>query len=81
MGCGAEQTLETETKEEMEGASIYENHLDLSIAYWEIDNALENRENDIVLQTLEEKFNVTIEPANITRFICGQIQQLCRMCS
>lgn len=64
MGCGTEQTQEAEKA--MESVSLYENHLDLSIAYWEVDNALENRENDIVLQTLEEKFNVTLEPANIT---------------
>lgn len=68
-GCG----LNAETGEEMSAvdtsstiSSDYEEHLDISIAYWQIDKAFENRNNDAVLQTIEDKFNITIEPVNIT---------------
>lgn len=46
--------------------SRYEEHMDISIAYWQIEDALENREEDAVLKALEEKFNITIVPQNIT---------------
>ena len=64
LGCSSEQIIEIE--KEAEQTSVYEKHLDLSLAYWDIDKALENRENDKVIKTIEEKFNVTIKPANIT---------------
>lgn len=36
------------------------------MGYWDVDAALANRENDTVLKTIEEKFNVTFEPVNVT---------------
>ena len=35
--------------------------MDISIAYWQIEDALESREEDAVLKTLEEKFNISDE--------------------
>lgn len=43
-----------------------EEHMEISVAYWQIDEALKNRDGDEVLKTLEEKFNITIVPRNIT---------------
>lgn len=47
-------------------AGEYEEHLDISIAYWQIDNAMEMRDEDDVLKRIEKKFNVTIVPQNVT---------------
>ncbi len=44
----------------------YEEHMEISVAYWQIDEALKNRGDDDVLKALEEKFNITIVPCNIT---------------
>ena len=41
-------------------------HLTITVGYWDVDAALANRENDTVLKTIEEKFNVTFEPVNVT---------------
>ncbi len=43
--------------------------MDISIAYWQIEDALESREEDAVLKTLEEKFNITIVSQNIARYM------------
>lgn len=60
-GCGV---VEEETAETT--ASQYQNHLDISLAYWQIDGFLNRREEDKVLEILEDKFNITIVPQNIT---------------
>lgn len=64
LGCHAEHKVKTEM--ELEKTSDYENHLEISMAYWDIDKALAKSENDRVLKTIENKFNITIKPANIT---------------
>ena len=64
-GCSMEQAS-IEGKKEIAQTCAYEKHLDLSIAYWEVDKLLTNAENDEVLRTIEDKFNVTLKPANIT---------------
>ena len=43
-----------------------EEHLNITVGYWDVEAALANRETDTVLQTIEEKFNVTFEPVNVT---------------
>lgn len=64
-GCGNEENA-TGEENELEAESMYESHLDISIAYWQIDNALEGKGEDAVLKQIEQKFNVTIVPKNIT---------------
>ena len=41
-------------------------HMTISIGYWDADSALGSRDTDKVLQTIEEKLNVTFEPVNVT---------------
>lgn len=63
MGCG--QNRECEQKQQ-EKVSDYKEHLDISIAYWQVDEALEKRQEDEVLKKIEDKFNITFVPVNIT---------------
>lgn len=44
----------------------YAEHLDISVAYWLIDDAFADRDNDKVLETIETKFNVSLIPVNLT---------------
>lgn len=60
-GCGAAEEEAAEA-----AAARYQNHLDISLAYWQIDGFLNRREEDKVLEILEDKFNITIVPQNIT---------------
>ena len=62
-GCGQDNKENTEVKTEV---SEYDEHLDISISYWLIDDAFSDRENDKVLKKIEDKFNVTFVPVNIT---------------
>lgn len=41
-------------------------HLTITVGYWDVESSLADRENDTVLKTIEEKFNVTFEPVNVT---------------
>ena len=41
-------------------------HLTISVGYWDAESSLADHENDTVLKTIEEKFNVTFEPINVT---------------
>lgn len=53
------------TKQKLtEETSPYREHLTISIAFWDIGTAFER--NDPILQKLEQKFNLTIQPINIT---------------
>ena len=60
-GCGAAEEGTAEA-----AAAQYQNHLDISLAYWQIDSFLNKRGEDKVLEVLEDKFNITIVPQNIT---------------
>lgn len=63
-GCsGLEAKKTTEDKKEV---SKYDEHLDISLSYWLIDDAFSDRENDEVLKRIEDKFNVTFIPVNVT---------------
>ena len=46
--------------------SDYEEHLDISLSYWLIDDAFSDAANDEVLKAIENKFNVTFTPVNVT---------------
>ena len=47
-------------------AADYSEHMEISLAYWDVEANLTGTPDDKVLQTLEEKFNVTFVPQNIT---------------
>ncbi|MCR5770084.1 MAG: extracellular solute-binding protein [Butyrivibrio sp.] len=61
-GCGQETVVVDNTDK----VSEYDEHLDISIAYWQIDKALDGYDSDEVLKKIEDKFNITIIPENIT---------------
>lgn len=42
-------------------------HMEISIACFDIANHVTHAETDVILQYVEEKFNITIKPVNITR--------------
>lgn len=47
-------------------ADPFAEHMDISIAIWDIENAITHADTDVVLKYIEDKFNITIEPVNIT---------------
>lgn len=63
-GCADGRPVTQEIQEEV--PAEYEEHMKLSIAYWQIDEAFKKRNEDKVLQEIESRFNVTFEPCNIT---------------
>ncbi len=64
MGTGCGRSVQEQT--EAGSASRYPEHMELTVAYWQIDDFLARGEEDAVLKTLEDKFNITIVPQNIT---------------
>ena len=66
MGTGCGESTEAQAEAETGTASQYRDHLELTVAYWQIDDFLALGEEDAVLKTLEDKFNITIVPQNIT---------------
>ncbi len=60
-GCGMSKDVNAEGS-----VSEYKEHLEISLAYWQIDSFLSKRGEDAVLEALEEKFNITIVPRNVT---------------
>lgn len=77
-GCGstatnqAETTMANETSPENKDAvsesasSDFAEHMDISIAHWDIESQLAERESDPLYQYICEKFNISIEPVNTT---------------
>ena len=51
-------------------------HLTITIGYWDVESAFADHENDTVLKTIEDKFNVTFEPVNVTWSDYNQKYQL-----
>lgn len=45
-------------------ANPYEKHMDISIAYMDIANAIKEDQSDPILDMVQEKFNITIVPVN-----------------
>lgn len=77
-GCGstatnqAETTMANETSPENKdavsesAASDFAEHMDISIAHWDIESQFAERESDPLYQYICEKFNISIEPVNTT---------------
>lgn len=47
-------------------AADFSEHMDISLAFWDVEANLTGTEDDQVLKTLEEKFNVTFVPQNLS---------------
>lgn len=48
------------------GKDSSKEHMEISIAHWEIEKALAGKDSDKVLQKLEKDLNITIKPVNTT---------------
>jgi putative aldouronate transport system substrate-binding protein len=48
------------------GENPYKNHVDVTIGYMDIADAIKGREQDEMLKMIEQKFNMTIKPMNET---------------
>lgn len=44
----------------------FKEHLEISVAFWDIDTYVPKMENDKIFQDLMKKFNVTIKPVNVS---------------
>ncbi|MFC7677876.1 extracellular solute-binding protein [Paenibacillus sp. GCM10028914] len=44
----------------------FKDHLEISVAFWDIDNVASKFEQDKIFQDLMKKFNVTLKPVNVT---------------
>lgn len=64
-GCKAKTTLQQDTGNGSSGQSVNA-PMEISIAHWDVETALSNGENDRILKTLQDKFNVKFVPKNIT---------------
>lgn len=60
-GYGAEKVSAESTE-----TDDFSEHMDISLAFWDVESNLTGTPDDKVLQTLEEKFNVTFVPQNIS---------------
>ncbi len=77
-GCGSTASNQTETaKEEAASESTgaegtesstpdFSEHMDISIAHWDIESQFAERESDPLYQYICDKFNISIEPVNTT---------------
>lgn len=64
-----ENSQEAPAQEEGETAQAsndFSEHLDISLAFWDVESNLTGTPDDKVLKTLEEKFNVTFVPQNLS---------------
>ena len=59
-----------------ESAQAPQEHMEISVAYWGVETYLGSRDTDRILQDIEEKFNVTFVPMNITWDDYGTKEQL-----
>ncbi|MGG1515595.1 extracellular solute-binding protein [Paenibacillus oryzisoli] len=71
-GCGQadDKGSSSVSQTPAEAANAQENpfkeHMDISVAFWDIDNFAPKFESDPIYQDLMKKFNITIKPINIT---------------
>lgn len=69
-GCGSSngggETSSKSTVSESVAADDFSEHMDISLAFWDVESNLTGTPDDKVLKTLEDKFNVTFVPQNIT---------------
>ena len=66
-GCGAADVSEKQQSDNVSAAvNDFTEHMDISIAFWDVETALTSNPDDKVLKTIEDKFNVTFVPQNMT---------------
>lgn len=59
-------SAETSNKTSDVASTGSDEKLDISIAFWNIEDAVSGGENDPVLKDIQDKFNITIKPVNVT---------------
>lgn len=70
------EVLPEETDGKNVQAEDFSEHMDISLAFWDVETYFTGTEDDKVLNTIEEKFNVTFVPQNVTWDDYGQKLQL-----
>lgn len=65
-GCSGGGESSTPSGGGSDGGDSSDEHMTITIGYWDADSALGSRDTDKVLQTIEEELNVTFEPVNVT---------------
>lgn len=60
------ETVDGEAVVSSERDYSQEEHLDISISYWDVESNFVGGDDDLVLKTIEDKFNVTFVPQNIS---------------
>ena len=69
VGTTTDQTAETTNGDEAKQESSetdFSEHMDISIAHWDIETAFAECDSDPLYQYLCDKFNISIEPVNTT---------------
>lgn len=56
----------TEAEGTESSAPDFSEHMDISIAHWDIESQFAERESDPLYQYICDKFNISIEPVNTT---------------
>ena len=64
-GCSHNSNKNTELPASIKHLN-FEEHLDISIGFWNIDNLANSNNTDTLMQYLEELFNITIHPVSFT---------------
>lgn len=65
-GTGEAEEAATAEASQDSASQDFSEHLDISLAFWDVESNLTGTPDDKVLKTLEEKFNVTFVPQNIS---------------
>lgn len=56
----------TESSDNAVAANDFSEHMDISLAFWGVEDSLTATQNDEVLKAMEDKFNVTFVPQNVS---------------
>lgn len=67
-GQGSQESTGADTSGGGEAAASgdYSEHLEISISYWDVESHFAGGQEDAVLKTVEDKFNVTFVPQNVS---------------
>ncbi|WP_339316744.1 extracellular solute-binding protein [Paenibacillus sp. FSL R10-2734] len=66
--AASEESQSSNSKESTQGGENdpYKEHMDISLAMWDIGKAFEHPEKDELLQYIQKKFNITIKPVQVS---------------
>lgn len=65
-GCSLEDATMTNGNNPLPSTNKYENHLSISVGYWNIENLSNTGNNDEFMNYIENLFNITIQPVSVT---------------